>query len=696
MNYGLRYSLALIIGFILAFLWVWLFVSNYHPAFSFMPFIQKSIGGGFEFFFSYVDLIFYAPHIIILCYCAKTLFKKNGRNIFLFIRPLILRIFSRVELLISKYIEPIDKEESEESEEIFFALPFFLLIFIGGWVFFASFLGCLAIVVAAFYAWLKNPYQTTSIVYEIIWKYAISLAIPFLLLRFPPIYVRLKEEISTHPRYRRWFSFSKGGSARWAGIRSYRKHYFPDANDFNDGVIYFGKTLFEDTFWSNDIAIKDDAHLLTVGCTGSGKSATALWSNLAMYEGSMLIIDPKGEHAKKTFWRRTTKENLPENKELKTKFHLWNSQAILLDPFNYISDLPKSSYNPLSDIDIESDHARKLLSYISDACVLQEDARNQHFVDTASLLLEGVIAHVLSQFPKENHNLPFICDLLIGLDSEIGVADPEKFENLLIEMRMNGVAGGIAQMAASRLDEMGGNERGSVLSTLARSVKWITDPPMRKHLSESDFSLNILIEENKVHTVYVVLPFDYMKEQARWLRVITNVALGLIQTASEPPSPPIVFVLDEFPMMGGKLKRIEEGIVTLRSAGVKLWLLVQNIGQLKRDYDKNWETFVSSSTVQLFGVKDLETAQWASEMLGDFMSVRTEKTGWVKKRVMSEDARKLATSPEIMEELGKSSPMQFVFPMAGLPMRLQRLAYKPLEIDGNHFKGLPLEGHFEE
>lgn len=313
----------------------------------------------------------------------------------------------------------------------------------------------------------------------------------------------------------------------------------------------------------------------------------------------------------------------------------------------------------------------------------------------ASLLLEGVIAHVLSTYPKEQHNLPYICDLLIGFDPELGVADPDKFTDLLIDMRMNDVAGKIAQLAASKISEMGENERGSVLSTLTRSVKWITDPAMRKHLETSDFSLKMMSDE-KMQTIYVILPFDQMQAQSRWMRTITNVGIGLIQNAPERPEIPVVFVLDEFPMMGGKLKKIEEGIVTLRSAGVKLWVIIQNIGQLKRDYDKNWETFVSSSTVQLFGVKDLETAQWANELLGKSLNKRKERNGYFRKKVVAEKIQELATSSEIIEELGKSRPLQYVFPMDGLPMRLHRMAYKTIQVEGNTFKGLSLEGYFEE
>lgn len=458
--------------------------------------------------------------------------------------------------------------------------------------------------------------------------------------------------------------------------------------------IYVGRTLFEDTFFRRDICVEDNAHFLTIGCPGAGKSTTAIWPNLAMYRGSMIVLDPKAEHARKNFYRRQAKT--PGAKT--TRFHFPRGRAYLLDPFKQAPELPSVRCNPLADIDITSDNARGLLSAVSDGSVFDEDPRNQHFVDWTSMLYEGSTAHVLSREPKEHHNLPFICDRLMGLDPELGVADPKRFDHFLIDMLTNNVAGGIAQLAAAKVMGMGENERGSVLSTLARSTKWITDPAMRKHLTTSQSCLSELADgdPDAPVTIFVVLPLAFIREQARWMRTVLNVTLGLIQKASEPPKTPVVCILDEFAQLGHNLKKIQQGIVTLRSANVRLWPLAQSISQLKGGFGAEWETFTSSSTVQLFGVRDLATAQWASQFCGKDLYQRNDGPGVWRRRVAQEQPRELSTPEEIMEELGKDRPMQFVFPTSGLPMRLSRLAFKPLTVNGHKFEGLPLEGHFEE
>lgn len=462
-------------------------------------------------------------------------------------------------------------------------------------------------------------------------------------------------------------------------------------------TIYLGQTLFEDTFFRRDICDRTDGHLLTLGCPGSGKSTTAVWPNLAMYQGSMLVLDPKGEHARMTMWRRQA----PNPAATSTRYHLPGGVVYVLDAFGELRNITSARCNVLVPLDIDSPRARSGLSAISDGCVIAEDPKHQHFADWAALLLEGAIAHVKSRHPKEHHNLPFVADLLVGLDHEHGIADPQRFDDLITAMRTNNVAGGIAQLAAAKLEEMGPNERGSVLSTLGRSLKWVSDPSMRVQLSGNDCCLTQLAEGDpaKPVTVYVVLPLAFMKEQSRWMRTITNVTLNLIQSAPIPPERTVVCLLDEFAQLGTGLKKIQEGIVTLRSANVKIWAVAQSVSQLKAGLGAEWETFYSSATSQVFGIRDLGTAEWISRMLGKRLQAPiTSRQIW-RRRAPSQDrgqSQEICTPEEVMEELGKVRPMQYVFPTEGLPMRLERLAFKPLKIEGYAFRGLPLQGHFED
>ena len=67
----------------------------------------------------------------------------------------------------------------------------------------------------------------------------------------------------------------------------------------------------------------------------------------------------------------------------------------------------------------------------------------------------------------------------------------------------------------------------------------------------------------------------------------------------------------------------------VRSYGMKLWPLVQNLSQVIELYGKNWETFWSGAgAVQVFGINDMATAELLPSMhIGNKVVMRPGKDG---------------------------------------------------------------------
>lgn len=87
------------------------------------------------------------------------------------------------------------------------------------------------------------------------------------------------------------------GSSRWATPDDVRERKL-----VNEGGIRIGNA--HDGSSEKLISYKGDRHLLTVAPTRSGKGTTQIIPNLLTYDGSMLVIDPKGENALITAKRR--------------------------------------------------------------------------------------------------------------------------------------------------------------------------------------------------------------------------------------------------------------------------------------------------------------------------------------------------------------------------------------------------------
>ena len=117
---------------------------------------------------------------------------------------------------------------------------------------------------------------------------------------------------------------------------------------------------------------------------------------------------------------------------------------------------------------------------------------------------------------------------------------------------------------------------------------------------------------------------------------------------------PVLFVLDEFPVLG-RMQSVESAAGLMAGFGVKLWVILQNIGQLKRHYAQSWETFVANSgVITAFGVTDQESLQVLSAKLGRLRMTEQVPTGAVGQGLLS-GAASFWTCPVFVERLGVGS-----------------------------------------
>lgn len=479
--------------------------------------------------------------------------------------------------------------------------------------------------------------------------------LPFLLITLIPTWFIFKEYVKEMPLYRRLFALGRGGSARFGGVYSFIKYDFNRVlynNELRKGPIYAGRTTAEKDpkIGRRHIGLDSDSMMLTVAAMGGGKSLYAAWNTLSLWKGGALILDPKGEHAEMTGKSRK-------------KFGPVHYLAPWTDKF------PRASYNPIEDIDLHHPNARGDLMKIVQACIPQEvgeTANAKHFRENTQRIMLGIMAHVLSEFDREYHNLPSIYDTILTGHPDGGAADPKAFDDLLKAMAINEAFGRAPMDAAKLLSSAGDSERGGFITTLANGLSWVNDEVIRPSIAKSSFSMRQL--RTLKATVYLVIPFEHMSANARFLRLIVGAGLLACREPSKY-SQRTLFLLDEFPQLG-TFEPIKEGLVTLRSQKVKIWMMLQDIGQLKERY-RNWQDFMSSCDKQFFAVNDYGTAETISKALGDYVD-----HGEVS-RTRVVNRRPLRSPSEVQEDLRKGSKIQYVLPADGNPLRLKLVpAYK--------------------
>lgn len=241
-----------------------------------------------------------------------------------------------------------------------------------------------------------------------------------------------------------------------------------------------------------------------------------------------------------------------------------------------------------------------------------------------------------------------------------------EFEALLDEMRLLGDEALVEQ--ANSLEQMGEKMRSSIYqSARAQLDAWrspavsrvtehttdgmsafdlITDAYMEEMLADQGIdSLGYRWTEEgnlmrgQAGTIYVIIPPEKVASYRSLLRVVLGMQVHLAQKArigERTPrlKRPLTMVLDELPQLG-YMELIANAVGVARGAGIRLWMFVQDLAQLKHAYPQ-WESILANCRCQVyFQPADLGTAEYISRLLG----TRTDVLG---------ETALLATPQELM------------------------------------------------
>ena len=407
-----------------------------------------------------------------------------------------------------------------------------------------------------------------------------------------------------------------------------------------------------------EVGCGDDRHAVLVAGSRAGKGRSVLIPNLLRWPGSCVVNDPKGENATITAAIRAARPG---------------HTVAVVDPKGAakVPDALRVTFNPLDLIDGDDDDAIDLAAAIGDAVMIGSgDGKDVHWNESARQVFEAVLLHVATTEEGPARSLvrvrqlltlgdPERADILTALnraENPDDCASVSPFEALWSSMAQSEAANpavrDVIAGAANSVLDMGDNERGSVLSTARRNTKFIDSPWMRRCLEGGGrrFDIDALKSEPGGVTVYLCLSARFIPTHARFLRLVLNLMLFRMEAQGlDKPAcgHSVLYILDEAAALG-RMEAIEKAAGLMAGYGVKLWTVLQDLGQLKRHYKESWETFLGNAGVmQFFANSDMTTLEWLSKRLGQTEVIRetrststsqttskslsqsrTENTGW--------------------------------------------------------------------
>ncbi|CCH56535.1 type IV secretion system protein VirD4 [Fibrisoma limi BUZ 3] len=352
---------------------------------------------------------------------------------------------------------------------------------------------------------------------------------------------------------------------------------------------------------------KDKGHVLTVAGTRGGKGTNLIIPNLlglGGYQGSWVVIDPKGENAAIT--ARYQRES--------------GKQVVVLNPWGLLEEHigEAESYNPLDILaDTSSIHLVDDAQMVAEMLVpVERNDKNKFFTDTARSIVTGLIMQIVTTQEGDDRTLTTLWRWarLAGDD----------WDELVARMRLNDdpVNGEIVRNAGNeivKLMEAGEETFGSILSSVLQATDFLKSPALQKSL-RSGYDPKTLSDGDT--TLYIIIPADKLQSHARWLRLITTTTLRAVV---RNPNKRVTFLLDEFAALG-YLPEIETALSTYAGFEITVWPILQSLIQLQGLYGENWETFTANTAIrQFFTINDNFTANYVSAAIGQTSHVITTR-----------------------------------------------------------------------
>lgn len=443
------------------------------------------------------------------------------------------------------------------------------------------------------------------------------------------------------------------------------------------------------------IGIDDDRHIFIAAGSRAGKGLSLIVNNLIAWEGGLFCIDPKGENASLTAMRRGTEQASIGTATSVTEF--LGQEVAVLDPLGCVKGPAKAHcvrYDPLSDIDMDAPESTAQILSVAESIVIADHGEDSHFTDSAEIILAGVIELVMETEKPDKRTLLRCREIILeGFgDFYLDQEGNEVKTGLIEKLDKVKTPAALAQEAYSLLTDTGDDERGSFRSTLARQMRWMSDERMLNHLKNPTVSLRKIIRENG--SVFVCLPPLYIPRMKRWLRSIVNVALETkMLQGTDQEGQQSLFMLDEFPALG-HFKLIEEAAGYMAGYNIKLVPVIQNIGQVKKLYDKNWETFLGNAGAIIgWGLNDHESETYFADRMGQRRSLERSigstagavipiRKGRSQNWAMQD--RPLRWPNEIRAQGARETMRAFVITAKGAPFTIQRVNFDRPENVGKY------------
>lgn len=396
--------------------------------------------------------------------------------------------------------------------------------------------------------------------------------------------------LSTRRNYRRG---EEHGSAKWGDAKALNKKY-RDKNPSDNKLLTQNVRIGLD-----GKKHRRNLNVLVIGGSGAGKTRFYCKPNVMQCNTSMVILDPKGEIVRDTGG-------------------MLEKQGYEVRVLDLINMHKSHCYNPFVYLRSDND-VQRLVTNLFKATTPKGSQSQDPFWDTAaSMLLLSLVFYLKYEAPPDEQNFPMVMELLRAgevredddsyispLDELFDRLEMENPEHIALKYYRDYHSGSAKTLKSIQITLAARLEKFNLESLASLTATDELDLPS---LGEKKVALFALIPDNDTSFNFLVsILYTQLFQQLFYLA--DHKYGGSLPVHCH-------FIMDEFANVSLP-DDFDKILSVMRSRGVSVSIILQNLAQLKALFEKQWESIVGNCDEFLYlGGNEQSTHKFVSELLG--------------------------------------------------------------------------------
>lgn len=396
--------------------------------------------------------------------------------------------------------------------------------------------------------------------------------------------------LSMQKNYRRG---AEHGSAKWGNPQAVNKKYMQ-------------KPPMKNRLLTQQVRIGLDGrkhrrnlNVIVIGGSGAGKTRFYCKPNIMQANTSFVVTDPKGEILRDTG-------------------HLLQGEGYVVKVIDLINMNQSHCYNPFVYLKDDND-VQKLVTNLFKATTPKNAQSQDPFWDTAaSMLLLALIFYLKYEAPEEEQNFAMVMEMLrYGSVSEEDEEYISPLDSLFYDLELREPAH-IAVKYYKNYHSGAGKTLKSIQLTLAARLEKFNLKSLANLTRTDELELSMLGE--KKTAIFALIPDNDTSFNFLVSMLYTQLFQQLFYLADHKYGGslpvPVHFLMDEFANVSLP-DDFEKALSVMRSRGVSVSIILQNLAQLKKLFEKEWESITGNCDSFLYlGGNEQSTHEYVSKLLG--------------------------------------------------------------------------------